>query len=522
MYYGKANSDKRKSFVYLIIFHNKEKLSMKTLPRFLTVLISAFLLLMVIIPCISGAAKPHTAKFTWEIRGGAVNPEQWIYDGDIPLAMFEQRVIEQPAEDLMFFNGVPKPPVLRHVRLTPDGAPLFECIQLYWVLISGKLATDQLVNIDVKGNGTEKLIVTFNTRDRGGIADSRRVLTLTYDEVSGSYVYDFQAWLTFNSPDFFGGGTKQFEFCDPWLVGCPGPSIQFTGMWDRRYQKFVYESDKGIVALPINHFTTSLKSGIKLKRDGVFITAFEPDGNPAIQYVGDTADKSGISICWWGYDIHMGRSISSDEMDKPVLAHFRVMNCQNEKAQTMVKDGKLPTWNPGGWNLGNEYPVYERVSSFAKGLALDGIAVGKIDPFPWINSGSGTSWDKTSGRSDSFSLKIDKKESGLSRWQTFQGDGEGYYGEPFSLSKGYKVSCYVKTAGVSGAGSTLAIQYHVPNFTQEYPVITAKRLTGANDWTKLELEIGSTPPLAGCLMIMLEQDGSGTTWFDDLEVTPIK
>ncbi|MDP2984032.1 MAG: hypothetical protein Q8O92_11975 [Candidatus Latescibacter sp.] len=495
---------------------------MKNRPAILLVLSCAVLLFMGAFPVISGAVKPHTAKFTWQVRGGAVNPEQWIYDGDIPLAMYEQRVIEQPAEDLMFFNGVPKPPVLRHIRLTPDSGPLVECIQLYWVLISGKLATDQVVNIDVKGSGTDKLTVTFNTRDRGGIADSRRILTLTYDETAGSYVYDFQAWLTFNSADFFRAGTRQFEFCDPWLTGCPGPAVSFPGMWERRYQRFVYESGAGIVSLPINHFTTSLKGGIKLKPDGMFVTAYEPDGNPAIQFVGDTAEKSGISICWWGYDIHLGRTITTAEMDKPILAHFRVMNCPNDKAQAMVKEGKLPAWTPGEWKLGNEYPVYERVSGFARGLALDGVAEGRVDPFPWINIGNGTSWDKTSGRRDSFSLKIDKKDSGLSRWQTYQGDGEGYFAEPFSLSKGFRVSCYVKTEGVSGAGSTMAVQYHVPNFTQEYPVITAKKLTGSNGWTKLDMEVGPAPELAGCLMIMLQQDGAGTTWFDDLEVTTIK
>jgi hypothetical protein len=495
---------------------------MKNRSFFLTVLFLSFLLFMGAFPFFSGAANQHTAKFTWQVRGGAVNPEQWIYDGDIPLAMYEQRVIEQPAEDLMFFNGVPKPPVLRHIRLTPDGPPLVECIQLYWGLISGKLATDQVVNIDVKGGGTDKLTVAFNTRDRGGIAESRRVLTLTYDAGTGSYVYDFQAWLTFKSPDFFRAGTRSFEFCDPWLTGCPGPSVSFPGMWERRYQKFVYETGDGIFYLPLNHFTTSLKGGIKLKPDGMLVAAFEPDGNPAIQFVGDTADKSGISICWWGYDIHLGRTITTAEMDKPILAHFRIVNCPNTKAQTLVKESKLPAWTPGEWKLGNEYPVYERVSGFAKGLALDGVSEGRIDPFPWINMGPGTSWDKTSGRSDSFSLKIDKKDSGLSKWQTYQGDGEGYFAEPFPLSRGFRVSCYVKTEGVSGAGSTLAVQYHVPNFTQEYPVYTAKKLTGTNGWTKLELEVGSAPELAGCLMIMLQQDGAGTTWFDDLEVTPIK
>jgi len=469
------------------------------------------------------AAAAHTPKFTWRTLGGSVNAEQWIYDGEIPIALFEQRVIEQPAENLMFFNGVPKPPVLRHVRLAPDGPPLVECIQLYWVLISGQMVTDRLVNIDVQGSGTSRLMVTFHTRDRSGIAESKRVLNLSYDGDSGGYIYDFEAYLNFNSPEFLNGNPRSFEFCDPWFTGCPGPAVEFPGMWKRRYTRFVYESNDGLVSLPINHYTTSLKGGIKLKRDGLFMLGCEQDGNPAIQFVGETAEKSGISICWWGYDIHLGRTIAPAEMDRPVLAHFRIVNCPAGRAQEMVRNGRLPQWTPGPWTLANEYPVYERNSSFAKGLALEGIPEGNIDPFPWTAQGSGASWEKTSGRTDSYSLKISRTEPGLTRWQTFQGDGEGYFAEPWSLLKGYRVSCWVKTENVGGRGSTLAVQYHVPNFTQEYPVMRARQLERTQDWTKLELEVGPPPrEKAGCLMIMLQQDGSGTTWFDDLEVTPVK
>ena len=79
----------------------------------------------------------------------------------------------------------------------------------------------------------------------------------------------------------------------------------------------------------------------------------------------------------------------------------------------------------------------------------------------------------------------------------------------------------MKTASVKSPGSTLAVQYHVPNSQQKYPVVAAKRVAGTSDWTKLEIEIGPpgpTPPEIGCLMIILEQDGAGATWFDDLEV----
>ena len=57
-------------------------------------------------PAVLHGAESHTPKFTWKILGGVVNPEQWIYDGDIPVAMFEQRFIEQPGENLLFFNGL--------------------------------------------------------------------------------------------------------------------------------------------------------------------------------------------------------------------------------------------------------------------------------------------------------------------------------------------------------------------------------------------------------------------------------
>ena len=193
--------------------------------------------------------------------------------------------------------------------------------------------------------------------------------------------------------------------------------------------------------------------------------------------------------------------------------------------QELLKKAVSPSLGDNEWGGFEDYPIYERISSFEKGLRLDGYYDGKIDPFPWCIEGSGALWDKTSGRTDSYSLKISKKEKGLTRWQTFQGDGEGYFTEPWTPCKGFRVSCYVKTESVIGRGSTLAVQYHIPNSPQQYPIVTARKLTGTNGWTKLEVELGpheSEPPEIGCLMIMLQQDGSGTTWFDDLEVIPLK
>ncbi len=355
---------------------------------------------------------------------------------------------------------------------------------------------------------------------------STRVLTLTYDNEKGSYIYDFNGDLEFHSPENFNGNNISFEFTDPFWVDCPAPAIEFPGMWGKRYQKWVYEADDGSVkVIPINHYTTSHKDGIRLKRDGMFVTAFEPDGNPAIQFIGDTALNSSISICWWGYDYHLSRHVAIDELFKPIPIHFRIFQCPNRTVQNLLKNAVMPSLGKDEWKGIEEYPIYERKSSFDKGLRLDRSYEGRLDPFPWTISGDGAVWDKTYGRTDKFSLKIDKTEKGLIRWQTFNGDGEGFFMDKWTPCKGYRVSCYVKTEDVTGRGSTLAVQNYVIHPPQEYPILTARRITGSTDWTKLEIDIGPPeplPPVIGTIMIYLQQDGSGTTWFDDLEVTMLK
>lgn len=479
---------------------------------------------LLIVPFTSNSAGQYTPKFSWRVLGGSVTPEQWIYDGDNPIAMFENRTIEQPGLQLMFFNMSSKPPALRHLKLTPDGNPMIEFVQLYDKF--SPICTDKLVGLDVKGQGTDKLVVTFTTEDAFKVATSTKVLTLSYDNEKGSYVYDINGNLKFNSPEFLNGSSFGFEYLDPWFVGCPGPAVKFPGMWDKRYQSFVYEDkDGGVKIFPINHFVTSYKGPFKLKQNGIFVTAYEPDGNPAIQLIGDTADKSSMSICWWGYDFHFTRSGSADELFAPINYHYSLFQCPDAVVKDFLKKGITTAMPDNEFGPLKEYPIYERISSFDKGLRPDGFFKGDTDPFTWTVKGNGAEWDKTFGKTDKFSLKISKKETGLTRWSTMMGDGEGYFTEPWTPNNGFKISCWVKTDNVAGRGSTLAIQYFVPNSPQRYPVIAAKRITGTADWTKLEVEIGPNgpvPPEVGCISIYLQQDGSGTTWFDDLEVKPIK
>ena len=84
------------------------------------------------------------------------------------------------------------------------------------------------------------------------------------------------------------------------------------------------------------------------------------------------------------------------------------------------------------------------------------------------------------------------------------------------------MTVFAKTEAVEGRGSFLAIRWATFNYPQRFPYVSSPKLTGTCDWTELQVEIhGPAPPDISAVCLILRQDGSGTTWFDDLEVTPI-
>ena len=80
------------------------------------------------------------------------------------------------------------------------------------------------------------------------------------------------------------------------------------------------------------------------------------------------------------------------------------------------------------------------------------------DPWPWLPEGEGCEWSRTEGHSDSFSLKIEKQTDGPSEW-VMDRESEGAWTERWTAGTGFRVTCYVKTEGVEGRGSCLAIRW---------------------------------------------------------------
>ena len=458
----------------------------------------------------------HRSIFSFCTHGGVCAGEQWIYDHDEPIARFEHKIVEQPEQNLRYFDRNLRPVNLRDLKLAPGGRPLISGVQLYWGL--RHVIATELVDVQAAGQETDHLTLTVITRDPGDVATSRRVLTLTYDAATGSYLYDFKAHLEIHSPEVFDRDEQvTFEYCDPWYNDIPAPSVAFPGMWQKRYTHFLAEKSDGTIwQMPLNHMATGIPSPQSFKKGGLFVLGYDPGNNPAFEFVGQTADRTSVSVCNWGYDIHCGAHYSREELYAPLCPHFRIRLCPDEKVQEM-RDAAEPV-PPVYYNGFEELPLYERRTSFAKGLRLNQPTPGPTDPWPWLPEGEGTEWCKDEGRSDGFSLKISKDTPGPSEW-TMNREGEGSWTQKWTPAIGFRVTAYIKTENVQGRGSFLAVRWGVYNYPERYPYICSRKLVGTQDWIQVQVEIhGPPPPDISAIGIILRQDGSGTTWFDDLEV----
>ena len=460
----------------------------------------------------------HSSLFTFRTHGGVCAGETWIYDHDEPIARLEDKPIEQPEQNLRYFDGNPKPVNLRDLKLAPGGRPLVCGVQMYWVFQHRVLATTDLVDIQAEGQETERLTLTVVTGDPGGVATSRRVLRLSYDADLASYVYDFQAHLDIHSPEALDREEKvHFEYCDPWYNDIPGPTVAFPGMWEKRYSHLLAECGDGSVwQMPINHMATGIPAPKSLKRDGLFVLGNDPGNNPAFEFVGDTAARTSIGVCNWGYDIHFAGHYIRDELYAPLCPHFRIRLCPDAQVERLMAAAEpIPTVDYKGFE---ELPLYERKTSFARGLRLNEPTPGNTDPWPWLPEGEGAEWCRDHGRSDDCSLKIRKDSDGPTEW-IMDRESEGAWTERWTRSTGFRITGYIKTEDVKGRGAFLAARWGIYNYPERYPCVCSGKLSGSNDWTQVSLEIrGPAPADSGALSIILRQDGSGTSWFDDLEV----
>jgi len=89
---------------------------------------------------------------------------------------------------------------------------------------------------------------------------------------------------------------------------------------------------------------------------------------------------------------------------------------------------------------------------------------------------------------------------------------------PGTKGKSYRLSAWVKTEGLRDGGAYLQVTGWRETSPRRFTSVTKPRLAGDHNWTRLQIEFG---PMDGGMSIKLCADGTGTAWFDDVELAEL-
>ena len=347
--------------------------------------------------CEAGAAATGVAH-TFDLRtsGGTCAGQQWLYDGDEPIARL---VTDAPMaaleENLMFTISSlaqpknPRPVMLREMKLRPGGRPMLSGMQLYWELDGIPTGTDMtivtevVVAVEVEGKGTDKLTLTVVTEDTNRVVTSTRAVSVSFDPSTGGYCWAVEAGLRFNCPECFlpagaaGSDVKGcWQFCDPFWKDIPAPAVEFEGMWAKRgFSRYLMEKADGTVSqAPLNHawMAHANPPTAGFATNGRLILESTKGSDCAcIQFVGATGPQTVLNLCNWGYDCHLAlASVSRDGIRSgSIQPAFRI----GLAPPAVVADcgAKAAPPQPLQINGLKALPLYSRQCGFDKLLPLD-------------------------------------------------------------------------------------------------------------------------------------------------------
>lgn len=463
----------------------------------------------------------HKPRFSWrDIKG-----EKWIYDGDMPVGAL--------------YPG-PYPLCFHDLRLVPRG-PIFIARNQFMSPLgiawrNGSVFTTAIDQITADDKDPAHLRLYFKMHDSGlydfrdkdakswqSTFEQETWLDLTYDPKLTSYVFAIRSRLIVRNgrAAAFASKISKLEYQDLLPDKC---FDRFPPTGHKKWRWFVYRGPDGqTYKLPHTHHSGADKVGYRFCEDAIVAFVSEPEYNPVVELLGRTGSQTEGAICFWAWDYHFllvpEKPLTSLTPQTPLEVNYRVYSVPQSQADALLEQSKLspvlelpsvkcPAYVIGAANTFDPSDEYRQPS----------------DKWFWETGDGNCFWDWNEGCKGLGSLAIKRNEAGgASSWR-MNFLGAAYAPQP-ALCGRYRVHAMVKTEQVTGQ-VRLGWQFRDPvkglagvyDFRpMEYSAATLK---GSNAWTDLTMETSDTGPAiwAGLYLI---QEGSGQTWFDDIEITPI-
>lgn len=313
----------------------------------------------------------------------------------------------------------------------------------------------------------------------------------------------------------------ELAFCSVW------PRDVFAVELDRakRFTHCVVDNrEAGLSRIVHHHLESADKHRIVLRAGDRLLWAAE-DENPVITLHEGRDVEAGLCAYMW--DVHAALRVCSDRRDV-VLAAGGVWRAvwelgvlRRAEASAMLARARDVD---GGAVL--DTPLIERgVNSFARTFRDAGDDAARV--WPWthvITAGEAdhvaASRSDSVGCSDSCSVRITHAAPAASRWEaTALGPA---FGEPaFSDSAPRLLRAMLRTSNLQGA-ARIAVRVHREGLAGLFDIGQWERFesealqTCDSEWTELLCAIPPLTPRPDRVHVLLEVEGRGTVWFDDV------
>ncbi len=423
---------------------------------------------------------------------------------------------------------------LQNVRFRPGGRLLIGeevPLPLFWE----QYANHQDPERNAGSNGTlqireateDCLKVVCKGMTRSGSAESAFQVVFAYTGEKHLYEIGIQATLHIPegrewrvTPD---PGHGEVEFCNLWPEG----AFFADRSKPLRYNACYLDRRDRVIKIPHHHLESADKHNIAMQVGDRMIWLLEEEN---LCLTLRSTDSVIAGICAYMWDAHLAYRVCRDGRERVLPAGSTYNASYRLSAIDMHEGGRLAEIAK---EISPPEPyltpiIVDGVHTFAEAFAT--ARQDLADVWPWetevLKGDPGTVRfvvDRTCGWDDHASIRIDSPASAKAAWKA-TALGPAFRQTDFKEGERYRLGAYVRTALKSGS-ATIAIRLHRRGAhglydTAQYDLFPCTaRVTGKAAWTYLEVTTPPVTPAADRVHILLEMDGAGSCWFDNVHLT---
>jgi hypothetical protein len=420
--------------------------------------------------------------------------------------------------------------MLQNVRFRPGGRFLIGTevpVPLYWEQYANhehperNAGSHGALRVIHQSNG--KVTIECLGATASGEATSRYLLSIERMQNPVTYLYDIQAflrvakqktWLVTPNPHH-----GELEFCNFWPDGAFFADLKKAN----RYRGCYLLHGEQVTMIPHHHLESTDKHNLLLDA-GDRLTWLLEEENPVIEIL--PGDPITAGVCAYMWDVHLAVKSCHDGKTRilpegtSARAHFKFSSMDRTEGQRLVDRARVAVARET-----YQVPVIvDGVHTFAETLAT---SRNPADVWPWetevLGEPSGIRFlvDRGIGYDDEVSLCIDSSSPVHAAWKA-TALGPAFRQPPFRDGDRYMASGFVRQHLTEGT-ATIALRLHrdgQPGLfdPSTYEVHRSALLSGNRDWTRVEVVTPPISPAPDRVHILLEINGSGQCWFDNVQI----